>query len=216
MKKISVNWKKICCLVGMGVVMVGCQKKQENPYQNKSIEVCSDFTETITTLPNVVVEETHTTMNVESMTTSVPITTESVTTATTIQQPTTSMVTTNEDRTTYSDVATEEYIMSDAEVIDYIQKLGDKINDCTDSITDTIKKDFIRVVDFLFYGGTIGGRTLDSLTESAKEIVFNAYDTIHTYIESKWPSWRDFISGKYESGKQKIKGWYEKFRDKNQ
>lgn len=215
MKRMNVNLRKIFCLVGMGFVVAGCQKKEGNSYQNKTIEIVS---EDMTTLPNMFVPEGTEAASpmLEEESTVVPMTTEMTTTVPmpTVKE-TTLMPTTIEETTIYS-TFTEEYTMSDEEVIDYIQKLGDKINDCTDSITDTVKKDFIKVVDFLFYGGTIGGRTLDSLSESAKEIVFNVYDTVHTYIEAKWPSWRDTISEKYENGKQKIKSWYENFRDKNQ
>ncbi len=215
MKNFKLNLKKILCLTGMSFVMVGCQKKEVNPYQNKTSEIVS---EDMTTLSNLS-ETDSTTSALEKMTTIMPTTTESVTTTvlptTTVEEKTT-MPTVIEETIIYNDSNTEEYTMSDEEVIDYIQKLGDKINECTDSITDTVKKDFIKVVDFLFYGGTIGGRTLASLSESAKEIVFNVYDTVHTYIEAKWPSWRDTISEKYENGKQKIKSWYENFRDKNQ
>ena len=129
---------------------------------------------------------------------------------------------------------TEEIIMTDEQVIDYIRNISDNMTESCESITDSVKSGFITVVDFLFYNGEIGGRTFDSLKDDSKSVVLGIYDNISTYIEEKWPIWKEILGEKYEqvrelwnekkddlselwqSGKQKIKTWYEKFRQENQ
>ena len=123
--------------------------------------------------------------------------------------------------------------ITDEHVIEYINKVGDEINNCTDGITEGAKKGFITVVDFLFYGGEIGGRTFDSLKDDTKTKVLEIYDSMSIYLDEKLPIWKESLGEKYDlakiyweenkdgifdtlkSGKQKIKDWYEKFKNSN-
>ena len=121
--------------------------------------------------------------------------------------------------------------ITDEQVIEYINKVGDEINNCTDGITESAKRGFIKVVDFLFYGGEIGGRTFESLKDETKTKVLEIYDSISTYLDEKLPIWKESLGEKYESakiyweenkddifdmlksGKQKIKDWYQDFKN---
>lgn len=123
--------------------------------------------------------------------------------------------------------------MTDEEVLEYIDKIGDEMTNCSESITESAKQEFITLVDFIFYGGEIGGRTFDSLKDSTKTKVLEIYNKISDYIEKKWPTWRqtiidqynnigdiwdenkDDISNEIENQKQKVKKWYENFREEN-
>jgi len=125
-------------------------------------------------------------------------------------------------------------VMTDEEVVKYINKVGDEINNCTDGITESAKAGFVTVVDFLFYGGEIGGRTFDSLKEDTKIKALEIYDSVSMYLDEKLPIWQQSLGEKYEqakllwdenkgtlfniyeSGKQKLKNWYNQFRDKSQ
>lgn len=135
---------------------------------------------------------------------------------------------------TETEKQTVEEVMTDEEVVEYINKVGDEINNCTDGITKNAKEGFMTVVDFLFYGGEIGGRNFDSLKEDTKVKVLEIYDSVSIYLDEKLPIWQQSLGEKYEkaklmwdenkgtlfdiyeSGKQKLKNWYDSFRQENQ
>ena len=220
---------KVALLMSTSIVLVGCQNGN-NTYENKTImkvETTNEYSELAsleetttkieeTTMTELTTCETETTKEIETNT-EAPSTTQQ---QTTIQQQT----------TTQTELEKE---MTDEEVINYIRSVSDKMTGCSENITDSVKKGFITVVDFLFYDGTIGGRTFDSLKDDAKSTVLGIYDTISSYLEEKWPVWKEYLGEKYEdlkvlwndkkddlsdlwqSGKQKIKNRYEKFRDEN-
>ncbi len=200
---------KILCVAGVSIILVGCQNNSTNEYENKTMMMTEETREQLTT---------------EKITTEIPSTTEQVTTET----PTT------QEQTTQASASVEPTDkMSDEEVIEYIQKIGSDMDECADNIFDSVKSGFITVVDFLFYDGTIGGRTFDSLSDEAKGKALALYDEISTYVEAKWPTWKENLSEKYQdvkelwnekkddlsdlwqSGKQKVKNWYESFRKEN-
>lgn len=125
-------------------------------------------------------------------------------------------------------------VFTDEQVVEYINKVGDKINDSTDSITNAIADSFIKVVDFIFYDGTIGGRTFDSLKDETKVKILEIYDSISLYVDENLPVWKAYLGEKYgqvkdfwdenkdslfdelDSRKQKIKDWYQEFKNKQQ
>lgn len=202
--------RKILLLTSTSIVLVGCQNNITNNYENKVI-----YTEETRDIENTTNEITTTapeTTTMEETTTAVPETT-------TKEQASASVETTTK--------------MKDEEVIEYIQKIGDDMNDASENIADSVKSGFITVVDFLFYDGTIGGRTFDSLKDDTKSTVLGLYDSISTYVEEKWPTWKESFGEKYQDvkelwnekkedlsdlwqkGKQKIKNWYENFREEN-
>lgn len=195
----------VALLMGTSVILVGCHQ-----YENKPITKIETSKDESTTL--------------ESVTTKVEETT------TVVQETTTTEIPTEKETSASVEPTTE---MTDEEVIEYIRKISDDMTESSENIFDSVKSGFITVVDFLFYEGTIGGRTFDSLTDEAKSKVLGIYDEISTYVEEKWPTWKESLEEKYQnvkelwnekkedlsdlwqSGKQKVKEWYEKFRNEN-
>lgn len=230
------------------IILVGCENHDRNTYENKQItkvETTKENTTTSNTLDETTtIEETTTMMQqtttLEEITTMMQQTT-TLERITTTKQPKPTIekkeeTATMEQITTIKqpETTTVQTVMTDDQVIDYIRKVGNKMTECSESIVEGAKDGFITVVDFLFYNGEIGGRTFDSLTESAKSTILGIYDNISTYLEEKWPIWKEAIGEKYqditelwndkkddlsqllEKGKQKVKNWYENFREENE
>lgn len=88
-------------------------------------------------------------------------------------------------------------IVSDLEVIDYIGDLeGRLVNYNTNDldIGKSLKEGFVLVVDFIFYDGTIKGRTFDSLSNSAKIKVLQLAFSIDKKIDEYFPGYKEEVS----------------------
>lgn len=87
---------------------------------------------------------------------------------------------------------------SEDDVISYITTLD---NDLTNyngdkNIGDSLKKGFVTIVDFIFYDGTIKGKTFKELSSSAKLKVLEIALSIDKKIEKYFPNYKEEISGK--------------------
>ncbi len=78
------------------------------------------------------------------------------------------------------------------ETISYLEELNQEI-DQNQTITEKIKANFIQVVDFLFYNGTIKGKTFDNLSDEAKLKSLKLFYTIDNKIEEKYPNYKEEI-----------------------
>ena len=88
-------------------------------------------------------------------------------------------------------------MVSDLEVIDYIGDLeGRLVNYNTNDldIGKSLKEGFVLVVDFIFYDGTIKGRTFDSLSNSAKIKVLQLAFSIDKKIDEYFPGYKEEVS----------------------
>lgn len=218
----NLKFRQTVFLIGSCLVLVSC--KGEDSYSNKIA---------IPTLQSI--EDSNNKINQEELTES-PVPTLSVSkTPVKTDIPVSTQKPTKEVLETEMSIPTKNVMinMTDEEVLDYINKIGDQINECSDNVVDKVKDGFIIVVDFIFYDGTIGGRTFDSLKDSTKSKVLEIYDTISNKIEENLPIWKEKIGEKYEDaknlwdekkddlsdiyegGKQKVKNWYENFRREN-
>ena len=212
---------KILCIAGVSIILVGCKNNTINVYENKEITIIEEKKAT----PEPTQESIK-----EQISTIVPTTTPE---STKEPFPTPKPTPVPTPTSTPTQNIEENNVMTDEEVIEYIQKIGKDMNECADGIFDSVKSKFIIVVDFLFYDGTIGGRTFESLSDEAKGKVLALYDQISTYVEANWPTWKENLSEKYDNvkvlwndkkddlsslwqdGKQKVKNWYENFREEN-
>lgn len=119
---------------------------------------------------------------------------------TTIKRTSTITVT----KSTTSTEATKEF-NSDDEIIKEVKESYNLINSSNEkSFGDKLKDKFITIVDFIFYGTEINGRTFKSLTTSAKGQVIYYALLIDSKIESKWPQYKENISEKYKDIKAKL------------
>ena len=67
-----------------------------------------------------------------------------------------------------------------------------------------LKKGFTNVVDFLFYGKEIKGKTLSDLTDSAKLKIMKISLSLDSKIDDKFPGYKSKISDKYKEIKAKV------------
>lgn len=102
-------------------------------------------------------------------------------------------------------------IKNDEEIVNYIETIDEKIKDSSttdNSIKEKLKDTYITLTDFIFYGGSIKGRTFDSLTISAKNKILSLYESIDKKIENKYPNYKETIKDKgektYSNTKDKI------------
>ena len=95
---------------------------------------------------------------------------------------------------------------SEEDVVTYLEELKSEV-DNSSSITSSIKHGFIELVDFLFYDGTIRGKTFSSLSNSAKLKVLKIAFVIDSKIEEKFPDYKESI-------KNVSSFVYDKFREK--
>jgi len=68
----------------------------------------------------------------------------------------------------------------------------------------TIKEKFVKLVDFIFYGGEIGGKTFHELSNTTKLKIITLALKIDSKIENKLPSYKETISAKYQNLKSKL------------
>lgn len=101
---------------------------------------------------------------------------------------------------------------SDKEVIDYLNGVNDGIetsNTDKASVKDKAKKGFTTVVDFLFYGGTIKGKTFKELTDKGKMEAIKIGIKIEDKVNKHFPGLIDSMDDKYKSAKTKITTLYD-------
>ena len=84
-------------------------------------------------------------------------------------------------------------------VLNYIEDLSAEVNELIEGgnlakeAKDKIKKSFITITDFIFYGGKINDITFEELSLSAQEKVLKIYIAIDKNIESVWPNYKETI-----------------------
>lgn len=84
----------------------------------------------------------------------------------------------------------------EAGVISYFETLNTSLDTYNQnkSLGQSIKTGFVSVVDFLFYGGTIKGKTFNELSTSAKLKVLKLAFSIDKKIEQYFPGYKEQIS----------------------
>ena len=98
----------------------------------------------------------------------------------------------------------EENNIEETETIEYNDPLEyfEEVNNSNDE--NKIKKGFTNVVDFLFYGKEINGKTLNDLTDSAKLKIMKIALSLDSKIEDKFPNYKNKIADKYKEIKSKV------------
>lgn len=115
---------------------------------------------------------------------------------------TSSTITTNNNQVNSSSTDTN----IDDEVVTYVNTLKD------DSTTSSLKTNFVTLVDFIFYDGTIKGHTFKELTNEAKLKVLEAMLYLDSKVEKYFPNYKEEISSKtgraYTTVKDKVVSSY--------
>lgn len=91
-------------------------------------------------------------------------------------------------------------------MVTYVNTLKD------DSTTSSLKTNFVTLVDFIFYDGTIKGHTFKELTNEAKLKVLEAMLYLDSKVEKYFPNYKEEISSKtgmaYTTVKDKVVNSY--------
>lgn len=69
---------------------------------------------------------------------------------------------------------------------------------------EKIIDNFIKIVDFIYFDGEIGGVKFDELKDSTKEEVYEVLSILDEKIENKFPNYKDNLEEKYDKVKDKI------------
>ena len=94
---------------------------------------------------------------------------------------------------------------TDDDVINYIKAVDNDLDGNINSSTkEKIKSKFVEIVDFIFYDGTIYGRTFSDLSSSAKLKIITIALSIDSKIDEKIPGYKDTVSEKYHDIKNKL------------
>ncbi len=83
--------------------------------------------------------------------------------------------------------------VSNAEISTYIREQESALNDEKTLTKTSLKKSFITLTDFIFYGGTINNKTFNELTDEVKIQVLTYYDNLNNKIDEKYPGLREEI-----------------------
>lgn len=94
---------------------------------------------------------------------------------------------------------TDEVASTEEELTTYISTVNNEVDEVLtkEELTEddklTLTNTFITLTDFIFYNGTIKGKTFNELTTSAKESVITLYEKIDSKIEEKFPGYKEQI-----------------------
>ena len=101
---------------------------------------------------------------------------------------------------------TKEENYTEEQVITYFENLNNELTTYNNDKTlgETIKTNFVKCIDFLFYNEPIGGKTFSELTNSAKIKILEISLSIDSKIDSKFPGYKESINSKYQNIKSKI------------
>lgn len=97
---------------------------------------------------------------------------------------------------------------SDKSVVNYLREKYEYISNNSNLSKETLKKSFTEVVDFIFYGGTIKGKTFKELSEQGKLEVIKLAIKIESKIDEWQPGLIDSLDDKYKNAKTKIVNLY--------
>ena len=90
-------------------------------------------------------------------------------------------------------------IATDEEVVEYIEDVTNEVETLTEeeSLSEktkqSLKKAFITLTDFIFYDGTIKGKTFKELSYEAQTKILELYEKLDTKIESVFPNYKEEI-----------------------
>lgn len=112
----------------------------------------------------------------------------------------------NNQITTNSQSPSKKETTSEEDIINYFNNLDSELTNYNNNATigQSIKSKFVKCIDFIFYEGTIGGKTFDELTSTAKLKILKIALSIDSKIDNKIPGYKDSISTSYQNIKSKL------------
>lgn len=101
--------------------------------------------------------------------------------------------------------------VSDDEVVEYINNVTNEVSELnsekslSQKTKESLKKTFITLTDFIFYDGTIKGKTFKELSSEAQEKVLELYEKLDSKIESIFPNYKEEIKDTSTKTYSKVK-----------
>lgn len=101
--------------------------------------------------------------------------------------------------------------VSDDEVVEYINDVTNEVSELdsekslSQKTKESLKKTFITLTDFIFYDGTIKGKTFKELSSEAQEKVLELYEKLDSKIESVFPNYKEEIKDTSTKTYSKVK-----------
>lgn len=101
--------------------------------------------------------------------------------------------------------------VSDDEVVEYINNVTNEVSELnsekslSQKTKESLKKTFITLTDFIFYDGTIKGKTFKELSSEAQEKVLELYEKLDSKIESVFPNYKEEIKDTSTKTYSKVK-----------
>lgn len=201
MKIKNVNSKRLALLIMTGFVLMttSCKKQETNP-EIEQIET-EDNTEELENTEFQIIEgkiEEKESENIES--------TETIGSLEIIPE--------NSEVSTEKVESTEQN--ADQVIDTYLEDLNSKIKKSSENgnlkeIKEIITSNFIKIVDFIWYGSTINGITYDELSDATKQNMLETFQLLDHIIDQYFPDYKQTISSKYSEIKEKTE---EKVHDK--
>ena len=106
---------------------------------------------------------------------------------------------------------TKDENVSDAEVVEYITEVTNEVESLekkeslSEKTKSSLKKTFITLTDFIFYDGTIKGKTFKELGSEAQEKILELYEKLDEKIESVFPNYKEDIKDTSTKTYSKVK-----------
>lgn len=101
--------------------------------------------------------------------------------------------------------------VSDDEVVEYINDVTNEVSELdsekslSQKTKESLKKTFITLTDFIFYDGTIKGKTFKELSSESQEKVLELYEKLDSKIESVFPNYKEEIKDTSTKTYSKVK-----------
>lgn len=110
-----------------------------------------------------------------------------------------SNISTDNNQVSNSSTSTNTNTNIDNEIVNYVNKMND------DTTTSSLKTNFVTLVDFIFYGGTIKGYTFKELSNEAKLKVLKTMFYLDSKVDKYFPNYKEEISNKTGKVYTKVK-----------
>lgn len=89
--------------------------------------------------------------------------------------------------------------VTEEDIVNYVTNIDSQIENISKeevsnkNIKKSLKENFIILTDFIFYNGTIKGKTFNDLSTEAKEEILELYEKMDSKIESIYPDYKNDI-----------------------
>lgn len=87
----------------------------------------------------------------------------------------------------------QEQVATEEEIITYFNNVENEVNN-SESFKESLKENFVTLVDFLFYDEEIKGRTFKELSNKTKLKVLEIFLKIDNKLDNKFPNYKEKIS----------------------